>query len=436
MKKISKTLSSFLLLLFAAGIVSAQISAPDRIKMFEKVWETINKKYYDPHFNGVDWSRMREVYQPRVQATKNDGEFYTILKKMVDELGDIHTSFRTPREVETDKRNVTIGVGLWLGEAEGKAVIFGVEPDTEAARAGLRPGMIVNKIDGRETAEILAEKRADIKSSSANAVNRKAFAQILSGAENTSVLLSLSEPNDSAAREVTLVRRAKNSPKEAEALFNSRRLPTDVGYIRFDEFDFKVLKKFKKSLNELKDTKGLIVDLRFNRGGYHYAMSEMGALFFAEKVSFGKTITRTGKIPKILGISLIPKETFVGDEDSQRYAAPVVILTSNYSASAAEHFAAGMQESGRAKIVGGQSCGCMLGIIGKTKIKGGELYVSQFDFVTALGKRIEQVGVIPDVTVVPTVADTQAGFIKAISEAENLLFSSEKPLKNLKFLDF
>jgi carboxyl-terminal processing protease len=425
MKKISKALSSFLLLLFAAGIVSAQTSAPDRIKIFEKVWETISKKYYDPHFNGVDWSKIRELYQPRVEAAKSDDEFYRLVKRMVGELGDIHTSFRAPSDVEADKRKVTVGVGLWLGEAEGKAVIFGVEPNTEAARSGLRPGMIVNKIDGRETTEILAEKRAVIKSSSMNAVDRKAFAQLLSGAENTSVLLSVFEPNDPATREVTLVRRVANSPKEAETLFTSRRMPSDVGYIRFDEFDFKVLKKFKKSLTELKDTKGLIIDLRFNRDGYHYAMSEMAELFFSEKVSFGKTITRTGKIPKILGISLTPKETFVGDDDTQRYAAPVMILMSNYSASAAEHFAAGMQESGRARIVGGQSCGCMLGVMGKTKIKGGELYVSQLDFVTARGKRIEQVGVIPDVLIVPTVADTQAGFTRAINEAENLLISSQ-----------
>lgn len=426
MEKTSKALSSFLLLLFVTGVVFAQTSAPDRIEIFDKVWNTIDKKYYDPHFNGVDWSKMRELYQPRVEAAKSDDEFYSLVKRMVGELGDVHTSFRTPREVEAGKRNVTISAGLWLGEAEGKAVIFGVEPDTEAARAGLRPGMIVSKIDGRETMEILAEKRAAIKSSSINAVNRKAFAQLLSGAEKTPVLLRVSEPNDSAAREITLVRRAKSLPKEEETLFNSRRMPSDVGYIRFDEFDFKVLKKFKKSLTELKDTKGLIIDLRFNRGGYHYAMSEMGALFFSEKVSFGKTITRTGKIPKILGISLVPKETFVGDEDTQRYAAPVMILMSNYSASSAEHFASGMQENGRARIVGGQSCGCMLGIMGKTKIKGGELYVSQFDFVSALGKRIEQIGVIPDVTIVPTVADAQAGFTKAINDAENLLISSRK----------
>jgi carboxyl-terminal processing protease len=99
---------------------------------------------------------------------------------------------------------------------------------------------------------------------------------------------------------------------------------------------------------------------------------------------------------------------------------------SNYSASSAEHFAAGMQESGRAKIVGAQSCGCMLGIMGKTKIKGGaELYVSQFDFVTAGGKRIEQIGVMPDLAIIPTAIDAQSGFTKAIIEGENLLISSK-----------
>jgi len=426
MKKQFRALLSFLLLLLLlTSVVSAQISHSERIKILDKVWTTINKKYYDPRFNGVNWNEIREIYRPRIEAAKDDAEVFTILKQMVGELKDIHTSFRTPLEVEASKRNLTTGVGLWLGEAEGKTVIFGVEPDSEAQRAGLRTGLIVSKIDGRDTAEILAEKRAAIKSSSSNAVNRMAYARLLSGAENTPVRLHLLEPNESVEREVTLVRRVMKPSTISKTQFTSHWTASGVGYIRFDEFDFKAVKQFKKALTEFKDTKGLIIDLRFNRGGYHYAMSEMAAPFFAEKVSFGKTVTRTGKIPKFLGISLIPKETFVGEEGEQRYIAPIVILISNYSASAAEHFAAGMQESGRAKIVGGQSCGCMLGIRGKTKISGGELYVSQFDFVTAGGKRIEQIGVMPDLTIVPTVLDAQSGFTKAVIEGENLLISSK-----------
>jgi carboxyl-terminal processing protease len=424
MKKQFQALLSFLLLLLLTNVASAQMSQSERIKILDKAWNTIDKKYYDPYFNGVNWNEIRKIYRPRIEAAKDDAEVYTIIKQMVGELKDIHTSFRTPQEVAASKRNLTIGVGVWLGEAEGKTVIFGVEPDSEAARAGLRIGSIVSRIDGRDTTEILTEKRAGVKSSSSKAVDRIVYARLLSGAENTPVRLNVLEPNESTEREVTLVRRVVKSSTISDTQFISRRMPSGVGYIRFDEFDFKVLKQFKKALTEFKDTKGLIIDLRFNRGGYHYAMSEMAEPLFAEKVSFGKTITRTGKIPKFLGISLIPKETFVGEEGEQRYNAPIVILISNYSASAAEHFAAGMQESGRAKVVGGQSCGCMLGITGKTKINGGELYVSQFDFVTAGGKRIEQIGVMPDLTVVPTALDVQSGFTKAVIEGENLLITS------------
>ena len=171
----------------------------------------------------------------------------------------------------------------------------------------------------------------------------------------------------------------------------------------------------------MKDAAGLIIDLRFNRGGSQYAMEEIAETLFEGRVSFGTVKTRTGKMPKFLGISLIPKELIVGDDGGRVYSGPVAVLISNFSASAAEHFAAGLQESGRAKIVGQQSCGCMLGIMGKTKIKGAELYVSQLDFLTARGRRLEGVGVAPDVVVAPKIEDVQAGFTAAVDVAEKLL---------------
>ena len=407
------------------GTVSAPISQPDRLAIFEKVWKTVNEKYYDPNFNGVNWNKIREIYRPRIAAAKDNSEFYSLIKRMVDELSDIHTGFRTPQEVQARKQTQAVGTGLWLGEAEGRSVIFGVAADSEAARAGLQPGMILKAIDGRDTAEILAEKRAKINSSSANAVNRLAYARLLGGAVNTPVRLDLIDQNGQS-KEVILIRKYFNPSTLTIPQFSSRRLPSGIGYIRFDEFNDSMTKQYRKSLAELKDTRGLIIDLRFNHGGSHYAMEEVAEPLLAEKASFGTTKTRNGKMPKFLGISLIPKETFIGGDSKPLYSAPIIILTSRYSASSAEHFAAGMQESGRAKILGEQTCGCMLGIMGKTKIKGGELYVSQFDFLTAKGKRIEGVGVPADVVFTLTIGDVQNGFTGAINQAEKLLDSLKK----------
>lgn len=421
--KIGALLSLPLLILLLANIAAAQVSQRDRIKIFEKVWDTVNRKYYDPNFNGVNWNAARVSYRLQVEAAKDDGEFYALVKQMVGELGDIHTSFRAPQEVQRTKLKQTVGVGLWLGEAEGKTVIFGVTPDSEAARAGLLPGMILTAIDNRGVGEILSEVRSKIKSSTANAVSRLAYARLLGGDAESSVKLDLLDL-DGRARQVTLTRRVQNAASAMNSELTWRRLPSNVGYIRFDEFLSKHLKPYKKALIELKDTKGLIIDLRFNRGGSAYAMEEIAERLIAEKVSFGRAKTRTGKMPKFLGISLIPKELFIGDDDMHIYSAPVIVLISRYSASAAEHLAVGMQESGRAKLVGETSCGCLLGISGKTKIEGGELYLSQIDFISAQGKRIEGVGVAPDVTIATVISDVKAGFTQAIAEAEKMLTGS------------
>jgi carboxyl-terminal processing protease len=409
---------TLILLLTAAG--NAQITQSKKQKIFDKVWDNINRKYYDPNFNDVNWNAVREIYRPRVESAKSDDEFYAIIKRMVGELGDAHTTFQTAQDVQLRKQKSSVGVGLWLGDAEGKTAVFGVAADTEAARAGIQPGMILTAVGGRDVREILAEKRAEIKSSSANAVNRIAYAKLLGGAENSSINLSLLDLNDHP-QEITLTRRSAKTPDFSVPGLVTRRLASSIGYIRFDVFDSSFLKQYKKALIELKDTKGLIIDLRFNRGGEFYAMEEMAERLISEKVSFGRLKTRTGKIPKFLGISLMPKELFVGDDDMHEYSAPIVVLMSRYSASAAEYFALGMQESNRAKIVGEQSCGCMLGIMGKTRIEGGELYLREIDFISAQGKRIEGVGVAPDPALAPTVNDLRSGFTAAIEKAEELL---------------
>lgn len=73
----------------AASRASADsLSAKERAEVFEEVWKTINEKYYDPSFNGVDWTAVRERYRPRVDSLSGDEEFYELLNRMAGELRD------------------------------------------------------------------------------------------------------------------------------------------------------------------------------------------------------------------------------------------------------------------------------------------------------------------------------------------------------------
>jgi carboxyl-terminal processing protease len=103
----------------------------------------------------------------------------------------------------------------------------------------------------------------------------------------------------------------------------------------------------------------------------------------------------------------------------------VTILVNEGSGSGSELFSAVMQESGRASVVGRQSCGCVLGISRFKKLKGGsELAVSELKYVSPQGRKIEGTGVTPNRVVALTLSDLQHHRDAALEAAEKALKES------------
>jgi carboxyl-terminal processing protease len=94
---------------------------------------------------------------------------------------------------------------------------------------------------------------------------------------------------------------------------------------------------------------------------------------------------------------------------SARYAGRVAILIDGSSASAAEIFAAVMQDHHRATIIGRQSAGAVLASWFYTLPDGGELQLSREDYVAPQGYRLEGRGVTPDIATTLTLADLREG---------------------------
>ena len=158
------------------------LSIKDRVEVFEEVWETINEKYYNASFNGVDWRGVRDRYRVLVDKARSDADFYVVLKQMVGELRDAHTRFHTPEQRRERERLLAVSAGVSLFDVEGKTVVVGVEPDSEASRAGVEVGMIVLTIDGKPVADRLAEARARVAgTSSERAVRLRVYRMIIDG---------------------------------------------------------------------------------------------------------------------------------------------------------------------------------------------------------------------------------------------------------------
>ena len=100
----------------------------------------------------------------------------------------------------------------------------------------------------------------------------------------------------------------------------------------------------------------------------------------------------------------------------------MAILVSEGSGSAAELFAAGLQEAGRARIVGAQTCGCVLGITKhRVMTGGGALEISEVLWFSPKGRKLEGEGVIPDRVAAPTVASLWEKRDVVLDEAVKML---------------
>jgi carboxyl-terminal processing protease len=390
-----------------AKAVTESLSPKDRIEVFDTIWKTINDEYYDPTFNGVDWAASRDRYRLRVEAAKDDGEFYVLISQMLLDLRDLHTSFVVP-----DQRPRSSGISV--SDVEHKIVVVDVEEDSEAARASVKPGMIVRTFADKPIDERLSEIRARL----GNWANQQAYRflvsrSILAGPANTSFKLGL-ERADGTQFEVALTRRAVANP---EPKLVSYRLPSGFTYMKIaGSLMSPVDDRFQSEFKTLKDSPGLIIDLRGISGGNILGIGlKIANHFFPAKVSFGKFTTRSGETA--------PHRSLSAGGSDPIYREPVVILIDETTRSAGEVFASGFQENGRAKIVGLQSCGCVLDRDSKKVKGGGVLLYSHFGYVSGKGRKLEGTGVIPDKVVPTTIAALRQGRDVIIEEAERILRS-------------
>jgi carboxyl-terminal processing protease len=395
------------------------LTAKDRKEVFEKIWKDIYNHYYDPSYNGVDWKEVRQRYAPLVEATKSDQEFYALMSQMTSELHDAHTRFNSPEQWKNFRRQQGVTVGFSVDDVDSKTVVTSVIPGTDAAHAGIEQGMVVLRVNDTPVAERVAEiEKKRLPSSSERATRWFIYNRVFAGPADTPVKVALQRA-DGSVFEVSVRRQIYSAAPEV----TTHVLPSGNVYIRFDGFQRPITKEFRQALQKFRDAPGLIVDLRRNGGGDLAVLLPIAGYFFGRKTLFAKDSTRTGKpLSSYVGLFKLPLQLYVGRPGEQIYSGPVVILVDAHSASSSEVFAAGMQDTLRAKVIGSQSCGCVLGIAKPRVMKGGGvLEMSEVLWFSPKGRKLEGTGIIPDKIVVPSVADLQRRRDPVLAEADKSL---------------
>ena len=277
------------------------------------------------------------------------------------------------------------GVGMsFYNNADGVLEVVQVYRNSPAKAAGMQPGDIILEVDGTPYAGSQSNEAA------AN----------IRGKEGTDVTITYSR--DGVINTVTMTRAKIQVETVAYEM-----LEDNIGYIQIDSFEGATADDFRAALEDLtaQGAKGLVIDLRNNGGGLVDISVEIADMLMGQA-----TVVYTENHNK---------EKSYYTTSAGRTELPYVLLVNEYTASASEILAAGVQDNGEGKIVGTLTYG--KGIIQSLQpwTDGSAVKMTIMQYFTPSGKTIHQVGITPD-------------YVVELVEGDDTDYQLEKALEVLK----
>lgn len=369
-----------------------------QLRSFDQVWETIAKTHWDSSKVGESWEKAREEFRPQVELAKDVSEVRVAINAMLATLGQSHFGIIPSSEykdIESESGGGGEGtLGLEVRYIDEQLVVTRVKPDFPAAAAGIQPGWVVKKI-GKRTDEAMvaaAGKAAEHSVMRIETVVGLMGDARTSGAPGEDILLELVDLDDKAC-EMTL--KLVKAPGELERLGNlpaitvdyeDRLLEERIGYIHFNAFigGPRLAKSFAETIERYRSEKGLVIDLRGNRGGLVILVNGMCGWITDNRAPIGTMMMSGGTTLKL---TLNPRQP--------RFDKPVAVLIDECSISAAEIMAGGMKDLGLAEVFGSTSAGLALPSV-VTKLPNGDGFqYAMASYESASGESLEGVGVVP-----------------------------------------
>jgi carboxyl-terminal processing protease len=270
-----------------------------------------------------------------------------------------------PDEIRRFNRNTQarfkgVGIQIELDPMSNIKVVTPLE-GTPAQRAGVRPGDLIKKVDGKPTEGFTLDQAVDVITGPADTKVTLTLEREITDDSGQKRVVEIDVPLKRAEIPVTTVKGWKKAGPKEDAWDWFVDPQDKIGYVRLTQFADKTDDEFDRAIDQMKTAglKGLILDLRYNPGG----LLDQAVAVTSRFVDRGKTKSNNGMV-----VTTHTKDnTIVQQERILQGAAklagiPIVVLINEGSASASEIVSGALQDyaaSGdiKAILLGGRSYG-------------------------------------------------------------------------------
>lgn len=341
---------------------------------------------------------------------------------------DPHSNYLDPqefKELNESTQGSFGGLGIEVTKDPSGIRVISPIDDTPAAKAHVRAGDIITRIDGKSIADMTLTR---------------------------SVKLMRGDPGTKI--ELTIARKGVNKPLIIELeraiikirSVKSKALANGLGYVRISQFQAPTAQDLAKALNNLakKDSlKGLVLDLRNDPGGLLQAAIGVSAAFLPEDTDVVSTKGRSERSDAVFKARPADYRTAdavkaLADLTPLAKTVPMVVLINSSSASASEIVAGCLQDHKRATIMGDRSFGkgsvqTILPMRFKKETVGIKLTTARY--YTPSGRSIQARGIEPDVYIDDTPKGNYPSFQIRESDLTHHLRNDQSEEDQEKHLD-
>ncbi|PKD18082.1 hypothetical protein APR41_18000 [Salegentibacter salinarum] len=312
---------------------------------FKAFWETFDKNYAFFEERNLNWQKVYNNYLPKVKKLKTKREFALVLQEIIGKFKDGHINLEIPDSILEN-------------QSKSKSVESSITKDH-----------IVSAIDSIYLKEINSYNNGVIKWGSVQ--------------DSNIGYIRISDMNDFA----NYVPKEYQNTAKFDSIYNLSKYSAEPLEQFQDEING-INRIMKKVLIDLKDNDSVVVDLRFNGGGYETVALRLLSYFVSEEKEIIKIKARieNGFTPA-QKISLKPET---------KNPKKIYLLISPVTASAAEIFALGSLRYSNIEILGTKSAGIFSEILWKKLPIGWEYSLSNEVYMDREGRPYEKEGVPVD----------------------------------------